>query len=542
MKALAISALLALIGTTAAYRLFPKVDGLGKYPATISRGEAITRARQLAARYGRNVDGWTTWVDGNRDENTAEFLRTMSDHPLVRTTRPYKYVLVFTRGPFRVRVEMSGDGVPLEFSYRNGRRPEFSGQALTKEQEAGVLADFAGPDAGRFVQVSSVNRGAQGHLTTWEWKVEDQPDLIRQLEVTSSPDGIRRAAIRNEFSAAMLQRVAAAFVGSGFNAVVISVLLVMGITLTNALFFAGLARGQIKPGPALRMFAALMAIWAVGFWGSADLDGLLIGANAANQPPPEQLLRALGVAMATMGLFPAMWAVGRWLMRSAGLERWRTWDALLEGRVWRRAVGRSVACGFLLGVALLAIPMSLCAARIFARSETTLSSPASLAAGAPVALPLSFLMPWDLSGIFFLLVPLASMAYGRKWVPERLRWLLLSVLAVVLVAFVRKPVLDYGGNFVAAGILAAAFLAIYHWLDLLAVMMAEVGYSAALVAVYFLNQHSPAIQTNGIVIAAAYGMVALAGVAALLWAPELEAASEEAVVVIAAERDRKSVV
>ncbi len=141
------------------------------------------------------------------------------------------------------------------------------------------------------------------------------------------------------------------------------------------------------------------------------------------------------------------------------------------------------------------------------------------------------------AGDFFLLVPLASTPYSRTWIPSPVRWLSVSVLAVLMVGLVRDPLIDPIGSYTAGGCLAAGFFAIYWGLDLLAVMAAEAGYSVALVGIYFLNQQSPAIHAGGVWTVAAYGAVALAGAAALLWARPLEVSPEEEVVEIAAERE-----
>jgi serine phosphatase RsbU (regulator of sigma subunit) len=111
------------------------------------------------------------------------------------------------------------------------------------------------------------------------------------------------------------------------------------------------------------------------------------------------------------------------------------------------------------------------------------------------------------------------------------------VLAVMLVSMVRNVLIDGAGNYVLGGLLAAGFFAIYWGVDLLGVMMAELGYQAAGIALYFSHQESGTIHANGIVIAAAYGAIALAGAAAVVWAREVEVAPEEKVVEIAAERE-----
>ena len=537
MKALLVSALLAAIGAGVAYRWFPVADSLGRYPAAWSRDEAIGKAQTLAARYGRDVADWKSWIQANRNARTYEFLRTAPDHPMMRVPQPWTYLVVFTRGPFRVRVEFGADGTPVEYSFRDGRRPEFPGRELGIAQETQVLQDFAGAEIAQYRKIGSVNRGAQGHVATWEWRDEDQPELIQQLEIASAPDGIRRVVMRSELSSAFVQRWVGSFGSAGFRFIATPVLTFAGITLINALFFAGLARGHIRLKQALRLFAGMFVIWAAGFIWGPDFERLLIAANAASQPPPERFLPAIGVAAALSALFAAMWAVGRALMRTAGLSRWRNFDALVGGAWWRREVGGAIASGLLLGAALTAVPVVLCAAKLFARSDATLTNPSWLASAVPAMLPLGFLPLWDFSAVFFLLVPLASTSYGQRWAPARLRWPLVAVLSVVLVGLVTEPLLDPVGNYVTAALLLAGFFAIYHFLDLLAVTMAGVGFSAVLVAIYFMNQQSAALRTEGAWTAAVYLMVALAGGAALLWAPKVDAAPEEEVVEIAAERE-----
>ena len=289
MKALLVSALVASIGVSIAYRWFPVADSLGPYPAAISRNEAIAKAKALSIRYGRDVTGWTVWVQGDRNSRTYEFLRTAPVHAMTSVTQPWTYTVLFSRGPLRVRVELGGNGVPVEYWFRNGRQPEFSGKELSPLQENEVLRDFAGRTVAEYQRINSVNRGAQGHVATWEWRDEDQPELIQQIEIASAPDGIRRVVMRSELSSAFVQRWIDTFGNASFRFIAIPVLMFVGIGLTNALFFAGLARGHIRLKVALHLFAGLLALWAVGFYFGIEFDRLLIAATAASQPPPNQM-------------------------------------------------------------------------------------------------------------------------------------------------------------------------------------------------------------------------------------------------------------
>ena len=204
MRALLAAILLAAAGVGVAYRWFPAVDSLGHEPARISREEAIERARSLALRYGRNVEHWPVLSQVAHYSRTYEILRFVPNHPLAHLARSYCFVVHFSRGPLRMRVELSSSGMPVDFSFWDGRRPEFAGKELAAAEERQVLADFAGEaDRAQFRKIDSVNRGTQGHVTTWEWKDEDRPEVIQHLEVSSAPDGIRRAVMKAEFSSAI---------------------------------------------------------------------------------------------------------------------------------------------------------------------------------------------------------------------------------------------------------------------------------------------------------------------------------------------------
>jgi serine phosphatase RsbU (regulator of sigma subunit) len=539
MRTVLICAVLAGIGIATTYRLYPRFDSMGAYPSQVSRGEAIERARVLASHYGRDVKGWAVNVRVDRFQRTYEYLRTAPNHPLARAPQPYSYRVLFDRGPLRVEVEVLRDGRYGIYRFRDGRRPDFTGPAPTDAQEKLVLTDFTGdPGGGSYKKTGSVATGTMGHATTWEWRDEAAPDVIQQLEMATAHDGVRTVRLRADISASFTERWVAAAGRTALRFSLLPVLLTIGITLTCALLFPGLARGRIRLRQALRLMAALLAVTLVGFVACGSFDRVRFDSSLSNEPLPESLFRALTRELPAIALWAAMWAVGRWLMRSVSLDRWRTFDALLEGQWWRRQVGHSVACGLLLGAALTAVPAVLCTANLFPRSDAQTVAPQWLAASMPTLLPLSFQLPWDLSGIFFLLVPLTLAPAFRRWAPVALRCVLLAVLAILLVGLTRSLVNDdAAGNLTTGALLAVSFFGIYWKFDLVAVMVADLGFWATQVSVYFLHQQSDALRSSGLSTGLLYGGVALAGVAALLFARDLEEAPDETVVEIAAQRE-----
>ena len=167
MKALLVSLLLGVAGVGVAYRLYPAAESLARYPARISRDEAISHARAVASSYGQNVDEWMPWVQVERNLRTYEFLRTGPDHPLARVPQPYMIRVVFTQGPLRVDAVSMATGcrrVPSATdAVRSYRQP------LTEELEQQVIIDSPGAEQPVLKKVSSVNRGL-GHVTTFEWR------------------------------------------------------------------------------------------------------------------------------------------------------------------------------------------------------------------------------------------------------------------------------------------------------------------------------------------------------------------------------------
>ena len=540
MRSLLLCVVMAAVGIATTYRLYPRFDSMGGYPSQVSRDEAIERARVVASHYGRDVKGWRVDVRVDRFQRTYEFLRSAPNHPLAREPQPYSYRLLFSRGPQRVEVEVLRDGRPGRFVYRDERRPDFNGPPPTNEQVRQVLTDFTGdPNGGHYRKMNSVATATMGHSTTWEWRDDAVPEVIQQLEVATAADGIRWVKSRADLSLSFVERWVAAAGRTSLRFSVLPVLLVFGISGTCSLLFPGLARGRIRLRQALRLTAVLLGVSVVAGIATGELDRIRFASSEANQPLPEALFRALtGELLPTMALFAAMWAVGRWVMRSVSLDRWHTFDALLSGKWWRRQVGLSVACGLFLGAAMTAIPAVLCAANLFIRSDAQTVAPQWLGARVPALIPLSTQMPWDLSGIFFLMLPLTLAPSFRRWMPVTLRWVLLALISVLLVGLTRSLVNDdLAGNLTTGAIMAAGFFGIYWKFDLTAVLVADAGFWATEVAVYFLHQQSDALRMHGLSTALLYGGVALAGAAAFLFARDLEVAPDEEIVEIAAQRE-----
>ncbi len=539
MRSLVLCVVLAGAGIATTYRLFPRFDSMGGYPSQVSRDEAIERARVVASHYGRDVRGWPVNVRVDRFQRTYEFLRSAPNHPLAREPQPYSFRVLFNRGPLRVEVEVLRDGRPGRFVFRDERRPDFSGPPPTDEQVKQVLTDFTGdPHGGPYKRMNSVATATMGHSTTWEWRDDAVPEVIQQLEVATAEDGVRWVKSRADLSLSFVERWVAAAGRTSLRLSVLPVLLILGITATCSLLFPGLARGRIRLRQALRLTAVLLGVSVVVGIATGELDLIRLAASESNQPLPEALFRALAGELPIRALFAAMWAVGRWVMKSVSLDRWHTFDALLSGTWWRRQVGHSVACGLLLGAAMTAIPAVLCAANLFPRSDAQTVAPQWLGARIPALIPLGFQMPWDLSGIFFLLLPLTLAPSFRRWMPVKLRWVLLALISVLLVGLTRTLVNDdVAGNLTTGGIMATAFFGIYWKFDLTAVLVADLGFWATEVAVYFLHQQSDALRMNGLSTALLYGGVALAGEAALLFGRDLEVVPDEEIVEIAAQRE-----
>ncbi|MCC6538114.1 MAG: PP2C family protein-serine/threonine phosphatase [Bryobacterales bacterium] len=539
MKTLLLSLALAIAGVTAAYRLFPEHDALGAFPSTLSRDEAIARARTLAARYGRDVTDWNVTAVAQRNGWALFLRRDLPDHPLLRLVRPVLLSVAFSRGPQRVRVILFADGAPAEFFYENARRPEFDGRELTPEEVQRVQADFLGASATQFRRVSSVASPGRGHSTVWEWRAPEVADVIMRLEVVSARDGVRRAILANDFSSASFERFQTVMGSGAARATFVPVWKTLLISLTCAFIFPGLARGRISSRRMTLFGIAALAIVFGAFFGVTGYDSLVFGLLFRDEPIPEALFAKLtDLTMQSLQL-ACMWGVGRWLLRGVGLDRWRSFESLLMAHPWRRAVGHSVACGLLLGSAMSALPLLAAAALDRAGYDALAfnASAAWLAAKAPMLAPLDR-VPGDWCALLLLLVPLALTPMGQRWAPRWLRWVLLAALAVMSLGWNDTPMA--GGGFTplfTGALLAAAYGLIYWQLDLLAALTAGIGLGAAEVAVYFLRQDSDGLRLQGALVAAAYGAVALTGIVAWWLAPELEPAPEETVKEIAARRE-----
>jgi len=363
--------------------------------------------------------------------------------------------------------------------------------------------------------------------------------VILRLEVLSAVDGIRRAVLTSDFFSAFFQRMQATMGSGAARATFTPVWQTLLISLTCAFIFSGLARGRI---PSRRMTVLGMIVvvkMTAAFFGGGGFDSLVSSVILRDEPIPETLFARLTDLAMQSALMACMWGVGRWLMRSVGLERWRSFESLLTARPWRKTVGHRVACGLLLGAAMSALPLLTAAAldRTGYKALAFSSSAAWLAATVPLLLPLEPI-PGNWCALLLLFAPLALTPLGRRWVSRWLRWVLLGALAVMAIAWINPPVAGSGFPPLLAGaLLAVAYGLIYWQLDLLAALVAGVGITAAQVGVYFLHQDSEPLRWQGVFVAASYGAVALAGAVAWWLAPEMDPAPDETIIEIAARRE-----
>ena len=74
LKRLAIPLALCLIGCAALAVLFPRLDPAARWGCALDRGEAIARARAVAARFGVDAEGWAAVVTSSADAETQYYL------------------------------------------------------------------------------------------------------------------------------------------------------------------------------------------------------------------------------------------------------------------------------------------------------------------------------------------------------------------------------------------------------------------------------------------------------------------------------------
>lgn len=533
-----VSALLAVIGVAATYRLYPSTEAIAEDPVTLSRGEAVEKAKALATRYGRDVSSWDRpTVISSRDWFVDE---VRSAAPAMARSRIHAqtYSVAFTRGPEFVLVKLLGNGTPTEFSYRNGMQPQYAGSPLRPAQEAMVLTDFGCEDRDHYRKASSVESARAGHVTTWEWRDAHMPEYAEQIEVRSAADGVRFVKLKQDWSDSLQKKWLTRQNRSGYRELVLPAVVAIAVGLTCTLFFPGWARGRVKVRAAVRLGLAVLAIAVVRFVAGGGFDRTSQLAALNSEALPEAVFRALLLPIVTAAWLSAAWAAGRSLMvtHGASLGRWHTLDAILDGRWFRREVGAAVASGLLAGAALTAIPAVLCALPLFANPQATTTAVNWLAA--PVPFLAALIEPIDVGLVLFLVVPFLATAKSRKWTPLFLQYAAMGALAIVGTGFQRGLVNDdLVGTVVTGAALAGGFVAIYWYAGLLAALAANVGLWAAKIAVYFLHQPSEVIQASGFTVALGYGAIALAGVAMLVWAPAMEPAPEEDSTEIAAQRE-----
>lgn len=538
MRAVLICALLAALGLTIAHKLYPVAEAIAADPVTLSRGEAIGKARALALRYGRDVSRWDRPTVITSRDGFVDEIRSAAPAMARSRIHAQRYSVGFTRGPEFVLVKLLGNGTPVEFSYRNAREPQYQGSPLRPLQEQMLLGDFGCHDHAHYRKVSSVESARSGHVTTWEWRDEQMPEYAEQIEVRSAADGVRLVVLKQDWSDALQQKWLARSDRSGFRQLLIPAVIAVGVGLTCFLFFPAWARGRLKVAWMVRLALAFYALSVLRYLGGGGFDRTIQAAVLDNVAFPEALLRALLGPVTSAAWLAASWAAGRSLLagQAGSLVRWRGLDSVLSGRWWRRETGQAVVCGLLAGAALTAVPLALCAVPVFADPQASTVAVNWLAA--PVPALAALIEPLDVAMVLFLIAPLVATARARRWLPPILQWILLGALAVATMGIERGVIVgDLAVTLATGAALAAGFAAIYWYAGLLAALVASFGLPAAKIVIYFLQQPAESIQTSAITMALGYAALALGGVAMLLWAPAMETAPEEQPAGVAAQRD-----
>lgn len=524
LKRLAIPLALCLIGCAALAVLFPRLDPAARWGCAIDRGEAIARARAVAARFGVDAEGWAAVVTSSADAETQYYLAHGPDPAAAPLLSPVmiSVELVGPRAGQSLDVRFDGRGRLRGFSRQEKIPPPESAPPAEARREAALRAagELLGGEYRRFTMVSRVDRGAEGSEYLAEDAVPDDPRLRLVVKASLVGTAVKELEFRPDFTA-RLREERESRRGAVLRGLSVAEVLTIAFVVLAALifFFVGLVRREVRFRSAFVLLGLAFALLAVGnaFGGVLESlrDQLLDNPSIPNAVLANLLVwvafLAVGLGMA-LAVF-VVWGAGSALASRKDPGPLVTFEALLGGRLMTRPVGLSLAAGALIGGWVATVPHLVAGSGAFAGAELRASAPAAmLAASAPALASLLSSAALAVFVIFGFLAPLLQV-----YLPyQNLARLLVFVVGVLWLGGEDYFRTSAGAALAAGAVLALTYELTYRSFGLLAVTAAALSAAACVRAATLLTQPSGTLRSSGLRLLLGLGAL-LAGALALLW-------------------------
>lgn len=563
MRRLLIPLLLAVTGYGAFALLFSRLDPAAKWQQTLDRQQAITRATEIAARYGIEPRGWDVVVTTGRNREAERYLLAHPHSEIAPLLSPLVTTVTMgtLHGERSFRVSFAADGHLLSLIRRE---PEKTGEAQNStpapaEIEA-ALKDLTGSFSPRFSPIKANSQEQDSRKSperfgafvvggdrdkpekddrrfTQEFISSGQDEVKFTTEAVVAGGIIRELRLKSTLPARFLDEVAfnrstSVVVTGGLSAAFIILLTLGGLVF----YFFGLARRAVDWRNALAfLIAVALLLITANYLGGATES---LRAELTMGETPGFFMRVvmpllISFLLLLQFLIPIFVCWGGALALYARTRQGRPAGlaAMLRGRLWSRATGTYAGAGMMLGGIIAALPCLLAGSGIFSGSLVDAENVHRIfASKAPALAALTSPAATNTTGtfLFFLifgfLVPLLG-SYLKKALLARL-------LCFVTGALLLATDFPLGRTSLISALAGGLLLMvigeqIWRRFDLLTVVMASMSAEVALRIAALLAQPSAALRSSGVMALLVMGLLfAFALVAA--WKGRATAPEEDA--------------
>lgn len=485
----------------------------------------MARAGEAAQNLsGIDVSKWVTRLEGEHEEQIEYYLdRHRRRRAEILFLSPIKTSVLFVETTVperRIRVELSSDGRPSGYAYREQSTTSSELGLATEEARPMAVQAFRtllGADADQFTLLSETKQGKQQEETRfiWERTVAGEPDVRLQAEAVTRGRTVTKLAVRPIFAPEIQKEFDDEEKSIGLLGTIDVFIIPLVVLAVIVLFFIFALRREINYQSSLVLFIAAFLLMTALRVASGEVEADL-GNRDFNSPSMAAWLRLLLSLLesALLSLFYALglailWSVGLALARRANIKHLASFLALLRGRVYSRFVGGRVAVGLACGGILVAIPYLVVATKLFPGLKPEPSDEQLFVALFPALTALLRPLSYPLFAIYGLLVPLFALRVRQRWIlgllvlPFGCLWLWGVVLD--------EPSL--AAALVTGALLVAAADQIYWRFDFLTLMTAAFAADVVTAASSLLVQPISNLRNSGWT---ALGGLGVLGVAALI--------------------------
>jgi len=512
---------LAVIGYGTLAALFVRLNPAARWGYRLDRDQAITKAGEVATRYGPEASKWRPLVTADYQGDVAYYVSQHPNSAAASALSPVTTSVLFVdSGSERhFRVDLAADGRLIGFAHHSSSKSEGEPPVeLTRQTAETALRELVGVAASQFSLVAEAPQGKEGIRFTWEQTIPDQRDLKFQVVSLVHGATVKELSRKPNFTPRFVEEFKSRRAPFRFMPLLVN----LSVGLIAIVFFIlSWARKRIDHRPTLVLAGATFLLTLLMKFLGSGLDEFLAGFLAGLTSQINLGYRVnllIGVFSLIIGILIGyflrpfiLWEAGQAPARQVYPGQFASFALLLKGKFLSRSVAGSIAAGLLLGGVVKAAPYLVAASGLFPRVEVGAVGPESFVAQAPSLVCFDEPVNFRFFTLFGFLIPLLGAYVRRPWVCR--------VLGLV-VGWVWLANTELRGS-VAASLAAGGALVIitdliFRRFDFLTLIAAGLAAGVTVQAAALLAQLSASLRTSAISALSALAVL-LGGALVVAW-------------------------